>query len=161
MAAVARDEGDYAQAEALCQESLEMAERRGDQFWKGMILAKLGSIAHRQGDGPRALALYQQALGYWHDGFGQIPMLGFLEELAWALVGVGGHDPATRLLAYCAQRREHGGLALARPEQPHHDQAVAAARQALGEEAYAEVWAQGEGLTLEGAIDLALAGDIA
>lgn len=161
LAAVARDEGSYTEAQALCQESLALAEQPGSQGWKGAALARQGSIAHRQGDGSRAVDLYQQALRGWRDGSDQILILRSLEELAWALAGAGSHDACTRLLAYCATRRERGGLALARPEQPHHDQAVEAARRALGEGAFDQVWAHGQLLTLEATIDLALAAEVA
>jgi predicted ATPase/DNA-binding SARP family transcriptional activator/Tfp pilus assembly protein PilF len=160
LAAVARDEGNYTEAEAHCQECLALAEEQGSPYWKGAVLARQGSIAHRQGDGFRAIDLYQQALHGWRDGADQILMLRSLEELAWALAGVGKYDLSTRMLGYCATGRERSGLALARPEQPHHDRAVAAVRRALREGAFDHAWAQGQSLTLEAAIDLALVAEI-
>ena len=45
------------------------------------------------------------------------------------------------------------------PDQAYHDETAAAARAALGQPAFDGAWAEGRAMTLEQAIEYALAGD--
>ena len=65
---------------------------------------------------------------------------------------------ATRLSGAAEALRAAIGVPLRPHEQASHTQAVQALRAALGEEAFANAWAEGRALSLEEAVALALEG---
>src|SRR5262249_25651469 len=79
-----------------------------------------------------------------------------LEGLAAVEAMQGRPDRATRLLGAAATLREAMGFTPGPDDQARAERVVAAARQALGEEAFASAWAAGHTLALEQAISLAL-----
>ena len=82
----------------------------------------------------------------------------YLEGLARVAAAKGRPERASRLCGAAAALREelgalHSPLAARRAE---HDRTVAAARAALGEDAFESAWAKGHALPFEEAIDAAL-----
>ena len=61
------------------------------------------------------------------------------------------------LLGAAAALREESGVPVPASEREDHDRAVAAARTTLGETAFAAAWAAGRALTMEEAVNEALA----
>ena len=76
--------------------------------------------------------------------------------MAWLAVAEGQPARAARLGGAAEALREALGAALHPVLHPGHDQAVQAMRAALGEEAFAAAWAEGQALPLEEAVALAL-----
>jgi hypothetical protein len=72
-----------------------------------------------------------------------------VEHLAWALAAGGQVSKATRLLACAAREREKKGIVLPPVDQPYHQRALEAVQDAWSAEAFAEAWAQGQGLDLD------------
>jgi len=86
-------------------------------------------------------------------------MVGDLECLAALAGSRGDHAHAARLLGAAGrQRREMGTPALAESRN-HREQTLSGLREALGQEALERALAEGEAMTLEEAVDLALGYD--
>jgi hypothetical protein len=81
---------------------------------------------------------------------------GALEGLAAAAGGQEEWERATQLLGAAAALREAIGAPPTPRERCRVERSVAAARAALGEEAFAAAWAAGQALTWEDAVALAL-----
>jgi hypothetical protein len=82
-----------------------------------------------------------------------------LEGLARVAVAQGRMGRAARLCGAAVALREDMGWPLPPAKRAEHDRTVAAAREALGEEAYAAAWARGHELSLEEVIKDTLLGN--
>jgi tetratricopeptide (TPR) repeat protein len=148
LAYVACAQGDCDRAEELGRASLEgFAEYEG--WERGEATMALARVALFRGEPARALELYRAGLpGLWPAEW--ISAVRALEGLGWALAEDGRHGQATRLLAAVARERERSGARLPPIDRPRQARAIAALRAALGEEAFAAAWAEGEGLVADG-----------
>jgi hypothetical protein len=72
-----------------------------------------------------------------------------LEGLARVLLAQGRMERAARLCGAAARLREDRSWPLPPTERAEHERTVAAARGALGEEAFKVAWARGHALPLE------------
>ena len=72
----------------------------------------------------------------------------------------GRPERAARLLGASAARRDERGISLSPFTRADHDHAAKAAREALGEEAFAAAWAVGHAMPLEESIADALEADL-
>jgi hypothetical protein len=83
-----------------------------------------------------------------------------LEGLAWAAAEHGLRALAARLFGAAEGLRRAGGIYAAPPgERAEYEGALAAARAALGEAAFAAAWAEGARMTMEQACTYALQDD--
>jgi non-specific serine/threonine protein kinase len=155
---VAVTQGDLERAEAIYTESLALARELGDRDQVALSLNNLGDVAWKRGELSRAEGLLRDALAVvWElgDPHRCAMVLESLAETAGARAGQG--ERAARLLGAATALRERLGAPLSGPDQAELAQAVAAARAALGAEAWATAFAAGKALTLEEAIAEALA----
>jgi hypothetical protein len=83
-----------------------------------------------------------------------------IDGLAQLACAKGNYSQAARLFGMAEALRTALGLRRDPPEQAHHDQSLASTRAALGDATLAARWAEGEALTLEQAIEYALAPDV-
>jgi tetratricopeptide (TPR) repeat protein len=155
---VARVEGDLARSRALLEECLVLEREEGNRYMMGLLLLNLGRLTQKEGDVDRAASLLRQSLTVWRDlgdRAGLSAAVGFLGVLA---ISQGAHRTAVRLLGAVGP-----GPALSLPLTPDDRRAYAesltAARRALGEDAFAAAWAEGQAMTVEQAIAYALAED--
>jgi non-specific serine/threonine protein kinase len=153
---LALDQGDYARAAALCTESLEFNQRARSPVRGAQVLAHLGLAVLALGEWERAGTLLRQALTlHWEVGY-TVYMAACVEGLA-ALAGAQGRwQEAAQLLGSAAIVREGNGFPLRRGERATRDRTEAAAQAALGEAAYAAIWAEGQALPLDEVVALAL-----
>jgi hypothetical protein len=79
-----------------------------------------------------------------------------LEGLAAVAVAQAQSERAARLFGAAEGGRDAIGAPLPPAERSEHDRSVAAARAALGDEAFAAAWAEGRTMTFERAIAYAL-----
>jgi len=155
----AHHRGDYQRATTLYAESLVLRRELGDRRGSAALISNLGDVALRQGDIKRAVALSLESLAIfqelgWKQGIGHIGLL-FFAEVACA---IGQPERAVRLLGAEQVLREEVGYQIFPTVRADYEQAVAAARAQLGEEAFAAAWAAGRALTLEQALAYALEG---
>ena len=144
--------GDLQPVEALLAEARASGAVLGSPWVSATADHAAGLLAAARGEPDRAEDLHHAALAV-HAEHGYA--LGIIDSLAaLAVVGAGQESwtEATRLLAATARQREVLGY--------RHDRALvapaeAAARAALGDEAFETAWAEGEALPIEAAVTYA------
>jgi predicted ATPase len=148
---VLRRRGEYERALQYYQEALALGRAARIPSQIAQPLRHLGDLAAEQGEFSRAREWYAEALEI-------CVKLGLLHGIATILegiatVGAAQGEPtwAARLLARSAALREAGGFPVFPIERPEVEAAAASACAALGEEAFAAVWAEGQTLSLEDA----------
>jgi predicted ATPase/DNA-binding XRE family transcriptional regulator len=156
LADAARAQGDLRRARALLEENLTAlrGEEQRARIANALAntLARLGSIECELGEDARASKLYKESLEVvWRFGFG-FEGVACLEGLARVAAMQGRPERAARLLGTAAARREEMSTSLSPISRADHGHAVEAAREALGEEAFAAAWAVGHAMPLDGAI---------
>ena len=112
-----------------------------------LILKDLGELARDQGDLPRALGWYREALGLVRGSPGTRVVTELIEALGIAAIAVGQAERGVRLLGASEAQRERIGLRfrLAMTESAL-EPALAAARAALGGVVFAAAWSAGRTL---------------
>jgi predicted ATPase/class 3 adenylate cyclase len=153
---VANDQGDLERAEAYYTEALALHRQGGDTEGIAICLGNLGQTVLRRGEVARADALAREALAlFWEVGDEHRCAEG-LERLGITARALGQNERAARLLGAALARREIVGAPQPANERVEVEQAAAAARTALGEAAWAAVFAAGQALPLEQAVADAL-----
>jgi predicted ATPase/DNA-binding XRE family transcriptional regulator len=149
LADAVRGQGDLRRAKALLEEGLALARGTENEWGIVRMLASLGRIACEVDEYARASRLYEESLELgWRVGLIH-PVLLCLEGLAQVAVGQGRPERAAWLYGAAAALREDRGWPLPPAKHAEHERTVAAARGALGEEAFEEVWARGHALPLD------------
>jgi predicted ATPase/DNA-binding CsgD family transcriptional regulator len=134
-------------------EAALLDQRAIDDRWGiGFSLVGLGYTAHDQGDDARAVALFAEGLAPFSEvGDRRIIALA-LDGVAGLAIAWGQPERAARLFGAAASLREASGLPVEPAFRAAHGRAVAAARAALGEDAFAAGWAAGAALPLPTAV---------
>jgi non-specific serine/threonine protein kinase len=147
LAVIARTTGDYALADdRLARALIHMREAT---YTTGTIMAlgDRGVVAREQGDLERALDLYREALELSRERPRSREVIDVIESVGGAAVAVGQAERGTRLLGASEAFRERAGLRYREAgNQVAINQALAAARAVLDEEAFATAWTAGRRL---------------
>jgi predicted ATPase/Tfp pilus assembly protein PilF len=159
LAVVAQEQGDYGRATALYEESLALMRELGDTWRIALALNNLGEVAYEQGNYGRAVALYAESLTLCRAIGNKYVAASCLEGLAAVACAQGQPERGARLVGVAAALRAALSMPLAPNERAAQERTVAAARAALGEDAFAAAWAKGQTLPLEQAIAYALGED--
>jgi len=152
-------EGEYAEAGRLWQESL--AHYRDADIGMGLATVEnfLGQLAVRQGDLATARAHYEASLGHQQGWRALYWAPSSLAGLAAVAAAAGQAGRSLRLAGAATALGEAAALRLPGPEQEVLEGTIEAARAALDERAAPSAWAEGQAMTLEEAVALALEGD--
>jgi tetratricopeptide (TPR) repeat protein len=160
LAGIAADRGEVERARELCDDCVSRFRQLDDA--RGLVagLVVLGRVAALQGDDRCAAAAFVECLTLSHAAVREDLALS-LEGLAQVLARwARRHAEADRQMEHAAWLFSAAD-SLGLPQEPavhqEHGRQVAAVRAALGEEAFAAAWAEGEALRPEQAISLALA----
>jgi predicted ATPase/DNA-binding CsgD family transcriptional regulator len=154
---VATQQGEYGRATALLMESLSLSRELGDEWRIALALANQGEVALRQGEHGEATARYGEALALFRSLRDPRLIAITLDGLARTAAARGQPARATRLFGAAEAARERIGTLVDAPERPVYDTAVAGVRARLGETAFTAAWAEGRAMSLEQAMDYALA----
>jgi tetratricopeptide (TPR) repeat protein len=157
LAEVWRYRGDLERAAELLDDSLTMLRNLGDRQGAGTAILNRGLVACDQGDERRALALHQEGLALFRALGDQVGVAWSLEGIAGVAFALGQAERATQLLARSSALRAALNAPLPPAARAGNAGLIASARAALGKERFNAAWARGVGLTLEEAIDAALA----
>ena len=155
LAYVADQRGDFDRAGALLGDSLAIYRELGSNGSAAAILRRMGQIALRTGDPRRGAGLIEQSL-VLNRSLGHT--WGIAKSLeAGGVLAVQGERPedAAILLAAASRLREAGGGPRA-PEQHAFDRTHVQVQDRLRKE-YAQAWAVGSAMSLDGAIEHAQA----
>ena len=156
LADAVRGQGDLKRAQALLEEGLALSRGTENEWGIVRTLASLGSVACEAGEYARARSLYEESLELGRRTRLNHPDLLCLEGLARVAVAQGRPERAAWLYGTAASLREDRGWPLPPAKRAEHERTVAAAREALGEEAFEAAWERGYELPLEKAITGAL-----
>jgi predicted ATPase/transcriptional regulator with XRE-family HTH domain len=159
LGAVALYQGDLERAAASTEEALAFFRQVGDRDSSAVCLRNMGKVARRQGEGARAEALQREALALFRELGDPLRSAEGLELLASTAGATGQWERAARLLGAAAALREPLDTLPLAQDRADVEQAVAPARAALGEDAWAAAFALGQALSLEEAIAYALEPD--
>lgn len=157
---LARAAGDYQAAAAFFAESQVMLRQVGDNSLLLIVECNAGWTALALGEDQRALALHQHVVRLAY-------AMGAVRTVCHALDGVASilvRSPlkpqatrAARLLGAAEAVRERANILLELIDLSDYEICLAMAQARLGDEAFAAAWAAGQTLTIEQAVDEALA----
>jgi predicted ATPase/DNA-binding SARP family transcriptional activator len=148
LGATARYQGAPERAAALLAESHSLSERIGFREGLAWSLEELGLLALDLGD-PAAADLLRRSLLIHRELQDRWRVTSVLEDLAALALARGGAGTAARLLAAAQAMRELIGTVIPPCESPRHEETLAGARAALGDDAFAAAWQQGALAPLE------------
>ena len=154
LAQVALARGDLTGARRWADDAVSVAPG----IHRVSALATRARVAIAQNDSDQAEQDAHNALRGAADlkGFLIIPDL--LECLATLAVGTGAHQDAARLFGAAQALRSRTGQVRFKIYDAAHDTAVAALREALGDDEFEDLWAEGQALSMEEAIAYAQRG---
>jgi len=154
-----RMQGDHAAAGRVYEEALPITREIGHRLRETMLLANLGIVAFNLGDFEQAkarfLESYKLALEIGDDFI-------IAEGLSFGggvLGALGEPERGVRLLGAGATQQAAIGSSTQPSDQHEYDKLVALVRNQLDEETFDRLWAEGEALSLEEAIELRLRDD--
>jgi tetratricopeptide (TPR) repeat protein len=158
-------EGELDVAAAFCEEGLLLAREAGREQLTAEILSRLGDIACARNRPAAAAEFFREGLAHfqrvpgppWLRKFG--PRRGIalcLEGLGAVAQAHGNPRRAARLLGAAEALRQSIGASRPPPEQPAYDRRLEAVHSALDEAEFAAAWAEGQALSLEEAMCVAL-----
>ena len=150
---VAEEESTPAEAAGFYDESLGLYRELEDKRNVALLACRLGGISRIQEDYARAGTLFDEALLLHRELGDRLGISQDLEGLAAMRAALGRPEAAVRLWAAAERLREEIGAPPEDAERARYEPLVAKARAALGEEAFAKVWAEGRKLTPERALD--------
>lgn len=154
---LACSEGDYPTARRYYTESLEIKRNLGDRKAVGGSLNNLGFVAYHEGDYPAARRHYAESLVLRHEFGSMQGIADSLRGIAEVAVAEQAWRHAARLWAMVEVQHQQLGTCIAPADRETCDLAVAAVREALGAEASAVLWAEGQEFTLRQSVEYALA----
>jgi predicted ATPase/DNA-binding CsgD family transcriptional regulator/DNA-binding XRE family transcriptional regulator len=148
-ASIASRHGDLDRAVALLEEALAAGREAGAAWHVANVLSHLGDVAAELGDDERADRLYRDSLG-------QLWEIGDRRDFAGALAGFAGlvarrgdAERGARLCGVVDALLQIGGVNLPPFGQTSYERALAAARDGLGDAAFAAARAAGRALPPE------------
>jgi non-specific serine/threonine protein kinase len=159
-------QGDYKLAAERFEEELMIGREVGNNFATSYALQGLGRVAQFQGDYAAARSFYLEAIMLGQETRNSWVMALHLSALATLVVAQKQLEPPPLQLEGLRQAATLFGAAemlipsirleMSVPERAEHDQAITAARAALGEEAFSAAYEEGKKMTLDEAVAYAL-----
>jgi non-specific serine/threonine protein kinase len=149
--------GEVTKAQRLFEENLVTGRAMGDLHTVQASLRYLGLLAHQRGELRESLALFDESLRRVRQLDDRACVMSGLAALATAAASLGRAEQAAHLLAAVRHLNELTGLALMPFLREPYESRLAAIRAQLGERDFESAWAHGYALSLDEAIDAALA----
>lgn len=149
--------GDIAKAVENGEEGVRVARVFGPERELAIALQTLGVFVSHAGDTRRATALIRESLEAMRVDPQPLFIARALEMLAWAMVDQGAAQDAARIYGAAEAMRETIGAKMWQVDRERHTPRIDAARRALGDEAFEAERQAGRKLSVEEALDFALA----
>jgi DNA-binding CsgD family transcriptional regulator len=150
VAASRQDDDD--QARALAEEALHVCRQAGFASGTAMTFGRLGTQAFTEGNYPAAEHYFREALALrlrLDDRYG---MANQLTELAYGAAARGESDRAARLDGAASALRQVTGAGIDKAQLADYDQFITGLRDALGHERFEAAWSAAGGRTPEQAV---------
>jgi predicted ATPase len=141
----------------LLEQSLARFQEAHDPLAAAYALFSLAQVAEARGNIAEAAARHAEALRHRREAGDQLGIAQGLEALARVGAVLGKQERAAGLLGAAAAERQILGVALVADEQAAHDTAVNTVRSSLGDTRFGSAWMRGELLSVDQAVDEALA----
>jgi|SRR5579859_1567175 len=154
---LAHDQGDLERAERLYKESLALTRELGDTGGVATLLNNLGEVALQQARYTEAQSRYSECLPLFQRVGSPRGIVESLECLAIIAAGQAQKQRAARLFGAAEQGRAAHGIPPDRSYDAEYQQALEATRLHLDEAVWAASWAAGQAMTLDEAVEFALA----
>jgi hypothetical protein len=148
--------GDPGRAAELAKEALTLSRSMGDRWGIGVALAGLAGVAWTRGDLEQGAALLKHSLITFRDVGTRDRVAECLQELASLALLAGQPAQTVTLSAAAGATQSSAGLALWPAVAARRDRDLELARAGLGQAEFERAWAEGQALSLDQAIDLAL-----
>ena len=148
--------GQHERSKACYEETIELTEPRGESLHRANALMALGMDAWRGGDPVHAVELQRSSLEIKLGLDDRLGTAMGLEALALGVGALGQHKRAAQMLgaADVLWDSTAASIATMMPELVgEHDESVAAARAALGDQAYAAAFRRGTQMPLTQALN--------
>jgi len=149
--------GDFALARGYLDECLAIARALRLTFYVPAALFYLGDVARARGDLPGAAAHWREGLAMARSSGDGYSAERLVTRYAGLLAAQGRQRPAARLLAAVTELRASLSAPFPRQVRGGYVSDLATIRAALGDEEFAAAWAEGKAMTLDQALDAALA----
>jgi non-specific serine/threonine protein kinase len=148
--------GQHERSKACYEEIIQLTGPRGESLHRANALMALGLDAWRRGDTAHAVELQRSGLEIKLGLDDQLGTALGLEALAWGVGAMGQHKRAAHILGAAEVLWDSTATSIATmmPELVcEHDKSVAAARAALGDQAYAAAFRRGRLMPLAQVLD--------
>lgn len=149
-------EDDYARSHKLLAESLHLMREEGDHVRLAAALWRLGHLCWLERHYAQSLTAFTESLTLRLDLKSRRGIAYAIDGVAWVAASTGQAQLAVRLFGATDTHFSAMDTHFHPIEQPAHDAALSAARQALDAATFTTAWAEGQALSLEEAITLAL-----
>jgi non-specific serine/threonine protein kinase len=157
---VATYQGDDERATTCHAQGLAALREFGDKYGIAYALSRFArDVTLRQGHYDQAAASFAESLIVCREVGHSWISEESVDGLGRVASATGRYERAARLFGAAEVLRETVGWHLTPPDQADHDKYVASARAALAEAAFATAWAEGRAMTLEQAVEYALASE--
>jgi predicted ATPase len=153
---VAYVRGDWPSARALHEESLALFRELGSRQGIASSLNSLGDAACAEDDYLAARVFYEESVAICRELDDRWGLAESLEGLADVAFGLSGPHRAACLWGSAQRLRDVVGFPLRRTERIRHDRRVAAARAAMGADAFDAAWRETEAMPMEQVLEYAL-----
>jgi predicted ATPase/Tfp pilus assembly protein PilF len=157
LGSVAFSQGDCERANALHSESLALREELGDKRGISMSLNNMGEVAQQQADYPRAASLYAESLNLRRELGDRFFVVSSLHNLAEVACSRQNYERGARLFGAAEALRNIIGAPLPHAKKANFDRFIQEARDALGRADLKASWDEGRIMSLDQAIEYALA----
>jgi predicted ATPase/DNA-binding CsgD family transcriptional regulator len=152
--------GRLERAIELGEPALAESRKRGELWGRGYLLNALCQVRWRQGETELAEAMAREGAACKHAVQDQNGLQALLETLAWMTAGRGAHERAAMLLGCAEQVRLASGIPFQELYQrQQHDESVALATRALGQDAFDAAYRRGLAMPVDDALGVATAGN--
>lgn len=154
---LARTDGDYMRAAAYYDESMALSQELGHKLNIAHLLSNLGYLAYQQQDAARAAALFTASLKLCRELEVKRAVTEPLAGLAGVVTAAGNPAGAVRLLAAASALHAAMGDVWWPADRTAFEQILADVRAQLDEATFQAAWNEGSAMTVEAAIEFALA----
>jgi predicted ATPase/DNA-binding CsgD family transcriptional regulator len=153
---VAVRQGQYERAISFLEQGLALTREHGDKWGTGTMLGTLGWVALRQHDFKQMRKILGESLTIRMEVNDKGGIAWCLEKLAEAKSDQAQFEEAARIFGHAEAVRAPVGSVIDPADRPEYNRTISRLRSALGEDAFAALWAEGATLRLEEIIECAL-----
>jgi non-specific serine/threonine protein kinase len=149
--------GEPASAQDHYENALAIWRQRQDTWGIGIALLNLGNVALQEGAASSAGELFGEGLATCAAVGDQAAIADYFDAIGRLAAACHEWQPAAQLLSAATSLYHTVGIKQFPGHRAEHERALAAAQTALGDRAFAAARQEGECLTVDEAVDIALA----